>query len=610
MAAIGFVVAYAALVSLSFWRARNATSVVLGVGLIAALLGSAVQIAVALGVTVNLLGLQLLLLIALAGLLAYSWMPGRSESRIRMRVSRRQRWLLVVPSALIAALLLILRATAWTASGPMTGMAFLDAQSNTQDGAHWLNIASQLASGDALWLPDQTFAGPMLVLLTVSTTLAAAISQIVLGGVNEVAIAVNGVVLASLMLIAASPLALAPLAERRVRGPRAFALAAGVLFGVVILAMQSATIVATGNLSMQFALWAMVLWVASFFTSAPMSTGRVAGTIIAIGAATVWPSLAPLGLLLLFTVVVTGIQAMRKQRWDASRVALVAASVVLLPFPLLQSWSALTSGVLESASPTLRYTPDLAWLLLLAVASALGAAKTLSSTPNAPWRAIQTMAPLGALATYAVVLVAVNPMLTRATLTSSAADVLAVTMIVTIAVTSGVTLLAFTDHALAQRASMIAAAALVFAITIGGIAPGSALALIAGKRGSDDSTLGWARAAEVQQTSTQPISTMPIGCVFLPQGAPMPTGQPDPELTYRCTRLLVALHGLNGRSDSVLGWMDSERGTGGLWNYWHANLAASRDAIASKTFLVLDHQSAVIGYESLRSLVERFPPTP
>ena len=126
---------------------------------------------------------------------------------------------------------------------------------------------------------------------------------------------------------------------------------------------------------------------------------------------------------------------------------------------------------------------------------------------------------------------------------------------------------------------------------------------------TDPGKLPYWYSSEVKPVAEQPISSLPVACVFLPPGAEFPTGQPDGQSVYNCTRLLVGLGGLEGRVGGLMEWVSSDwLSNGSFWNEWHASVSGATDEAQARQVVLLGNDGSVIGFETLGSLLKRYPP--
>ncbi|CAB4835961.1 unannotated protein [freshwater metagenome] len=119
--------------------------------------------------------------------------------------------------------------------------------------------------------------------------------------------------------------------------------------------------------------------------------------------------------------------------------------------------------------------------------------------------------------------------------------------------------------------------------------------------------------AEVNGTAVQPISASPVACVYLPQGAKVPSALlasalSDPQRVYSCTRLLVGLAGEDFDARALVEWLRREwLSNTPAWSPAYDALSGMPDSVQDRPVILLDDGSNVIGVESVRSLLARFP---
>ena len=181
--------------------------------------GNAVQSSISLGMSWNMRGLQALVIAILVLLLVLAFVR-RGPARGDMR---RQLYVIVLPMVVLGLFLILMRIFAPSAPGLLTGVGYLIKHTIAEDNAKWLNLTSQLAAGKDLVFNGYA-GGPLILVMVTMAALISVLSMLLLGGVNEVAVAVNTVIGTQFFLIALVPIAFAPFAERvvplwpRVRG--------------------------------------------------------------------------------------------------------------------------------------------------------------------------------------------------------------------------------------------------------------------------------------------------------------------------------------------------------------------------------------------------------
>jgi len=120
--------------------------------------------------------------------------------------------------------------------------------------------------------------------------------------------------------------------------------------------------------------------------------------------------------------------------------------------------------------------------------------------------------------------------------------------------------------------------------------------------------------AEVNGTAEQPIESNPVACVYLPNGASAPSALLDSQLSdaqrvYSCSRIIAGLAGEDDSAEPLIAWLRREWLTNTpAWPNVYNNISKLSDSVLDRPVILLDDGSNVIGLESLRSLVNRFPP--
>jgi len=115
--------------------------------------------------------------------------------------------------------------------------------------------------------------------------------------------------------------------------------------------------------------------------------------------------------------------------------------------------------------------------------------------------------------------------------------------------------------------------------------------------------------AEVRDTGDQALSRNPVGCVFLPRGAKAPTGLPQGQVIYTCTRLLAGVAGVETLAAPIVKWeLDEWLQNRSMWGEVHPQFSALSPEIQGRSLILLDGDRQVIGLESLGVLLSRFPP--
>ena len=638
--------AYVGLPLLLFVVTRSTKWTILSIVVVFALAGSLVQASVGLGIDWTLLRLQFLVL----GLLMVTVGLGVLRARARGLGSTpvaRQIWSMWIPAAAIGLLFLILRMLAAPDPGPLANIGFLVSQTVAEDNAKWLNLSSLLVAGQPLSFAGGYAGGPYLLVLTVAVTFASAVSQLIFGGINEVAAASGGVIAAGFLLVALIPFAFAPLVEsswRSGKGRGRYRLPPTMLVASMVpLVAASLAVGGFGHQSLQLVMFVLVLWITTFLSHPSTTRERLVATIAAVSAGVIWFPLNAWAVALLIAsaawVARTAIQDQRqasKPPWIS--IALVIVAIVSYWDGLVSSLvyalgiggaatgvSATGSGAglgVTAMGPVPANTASLfaspggteqltAILSLVAALSAIAAALRVKQLLRSQGRTALALAPIGTLVGYAILISFADAVLTGDG--SNYATVKMIFLVGMVALASTLALALSMLDPWSNRTTVlpwVGMGALVLALSADSLLP-RAIATVGPQKWEappPDSVPYWT-TFEVLATSQQDIDTVPIGCVYLPPGADKPTGNIDGQLTYACTRLLIGLNGAEGKVGSLMDWIGTDwLANGSYWDDWYGNLQAAPDAIKSKRIILLDEDGGVIGFETLQGLLDRFPP--
>jgi flagellar biogenesis protein FliO len=623
-------------------RTRSLTSLALALGFTVAITGSGIQTSIALGANWNFSQLQLLMVIALVFMLIAGWLVGKP---IKTTPLRHQLLAIGVPIAIIGTTIVVSRLNAPGNPGALTAFGYLVNHTDAEDNAKWLNLTSQLATGENLSFESGYAGGPLLMLLIFTSTLAAALSSILFGGVSEVAVALNGVVGASLLLIILSPLALAPFAERRI--PRGSSSSEAVpqripavliWMGALVLVAASATATTYGHLSLQLVLVFLTLWVVVFLVGPRIRRAHVIASLIAASAGVIWLPLnvLSLGLLALVTayVIVQAVRALRRGStpdWISIAAVVIAVSVYWdglissTVYSLGSGISARSSGITAPVGVTASVRGSVEALFLspggtavvgpllgiLTIISIVASVSLLTRGRNSFRSQVTLVAPILLLVGYSMVLAFADGLITASSPNYSSNKMLFAVAVVLLASTVPIALISMDP----RRSGLtlvrgIAVAAVVFALALDGLLLSAANALSprlwAEPQGAAQ---GYWFVAEVNGEPNQQIRDQPIACVFLPPDAPQPTAQINGPLAYTCSRLLIGLAGRDGRVGDLMNWITNDwLGDGSFWETWYPSLRNLPTDISDRNLLLLDAQGQAIGEKSISDLLNQFRP--
>lgn len=643
-----FLVGYVALVAVAYARARSSAWLVVTLAGVSAVVGTLMGFLGDRGHQWDRAQLQWILLGVLVLVALLAWIPalGFSTRASGTGVGRGGdvgvRWqalVLWLPIALVL-LLFVVMATLWTEEPAfLRPVSFLIGNGEAEDNAKWLDFTSQFASGQPIsqWVP---MGGPLALLMTGVGTVMGVVSQIVLGGYNEVAVAANSVIFAQFAMVALVLAALAPFVESRFRGARMPA----PLIWVSMVALASATMVLIGfgHLTLQFVILIAVLWSATFLTAVPIRRARLLTSLAVAAAATVWLPLNVVAFLALVGWLVLLIFRAIRGAVDAVSLGLVVVLMVGLWQPLVSSVvysfdlyaSSPIGGAARGVSTAVRMgladspvfgaeggTEQVGPVLALAAALVvLGAAWFLAPSAG-PLRSslLRRFAPIGLLAFSALGIYAVDYWVTGGPAHYGSLKFAYFAVVVGLVSCLPLALLALDRGWVGGMSQIqwIGVGAVLVLLTLDSILP-RAVAYARPQQWSppipfENTSGSYWYPADVNGEPVQPISTNPVACVYLPEGSDFPTaivpsGLSDAQRVYNCTRQLSGLAGADNAGQPLVDWLRREWYTNTpAWTDVYDSLAAMPPEVLAKPVILLDDGSNVIGLESVQSLLQRFP---
>ena len=634
MLSVALTVVMVALPLVQMALTRSVARTALQLGAMLAVFGGLVQASVGWGVPWTLRSLQLAVVALLILGLAIGWLS-RKRTPAMDRPLRGQVLAVLFPLIVIAATFLAFRLMAGPTVTPLAGVGYLANHPYAEDNAKWLNLASILVSGRELEYSGGYAGGPYVLVLVVSATVWEALSFLLLGGTNEVAVTSGAVIGSGFLLAAFAPLALSPLLLRAKNGTHDVP-APLMWTGALVLAVASTAVSALGHQSLQLALLMLVLFSAVFLASARSMTDKVLGAAVGVMAAVVWfPlnlfSIAVFGTAIVWVLVATRRALMRRRpvpwtpllvligtgiaAWDG----VVSSTIYALGLDGRGEFTA-SGGPLRGAAVPFDTTSLFdspggaeaasAFLGAAAVAAAIAAAVFISHSGRTSRMTGVALLPLGGLALYSTVIALADGVLTGEG-TNYATQKMVFTATVVILSTTVPYALMNLDRLAAGMTSLRWAGFLsvIFMLTLDSLLP-RAIGTVNPElwRADPDNPAYWA-IFEAEDTANQPLDGLPIACVFLPPGAEKPTGHINGQLAYNCTRLLIGLKGAEGNVGSVMDWVRADWfASGPLWDFWYPNLSDSPADVKAQRIMILDESSNVIGFETLDGLLRRFPP--
>lgn len=539
----------------------------------------------------------------------------------------------------IALLFSLSRLLAPGAPTPLSSVGFFVTHVSAEDNAKWLNATAKLADGSAMdvWA---NVGGPLVLVLTFSATFIAAISFALYGAVNEVAVSSGTLLFTELLLVVLSPLALAPLAEKKFKklGRKQIPWPLLLLSGVT-LAAGSTVLLIYGHLTLQYTILAFVLWIAAFLSPEKNMPWRTITTLAVACTAMVWFPLSALSVLLLIGLLTYFAARFARGSGTARGVAAVwfvtTAGVTYLLFSFLISslkfslgFGATTAtppsggiarGVAAISLPSLPLFSDpggteqiSVTMLILVVIGVLATVWLRSGTAAFTFSTLLPYLPIIILSFFVTAIFmadfwSVGDGPNYAALKMGYAvlfPILVVTLPYLILIIPGGQRL--TSMGLLRWFGI---GAVVLTLSFDTLYPRALMQLKPSIWPSTADGPYW-YPAEVRATGNQDLADNPIGCLYLPRGAEQPSSLPAGQRAYSCTRLLSGIAGVETASAPIVKWeLDEWLLNTTLWEERYAELAALPPSTLNRGFILLDQDSNVVGVETLGSLLNRYRPT-
>lgn len=651
MGNVAFLVVFIVIPIIALWRLKSVTWTLVVTFLSVGFVGAFVQVTAAFGTQWNSVGLQWALTTAMLIVLVVAFV-GRNPRPVRWQV---QAWSLLVPSALVLAFLILSRALA-PAAGPFADVGYFVLNRGAEDNAKWLDFTGRLASGGPV---DQIviLGGPLQLLLVFTATLAASLSFLSYGGVNQVLVAADSVLYAQFFLAALAPLAIAPVAERALRwmGKRKSVVPAVAAWsGALVLTVMSFAAMGFGHLSMQFTLVTVTLWFGAFWMSFPMPRIRLVTTAIFALTSLVWFPLAPIAFLALAAYGAKFlVDVLKRARIDWVSVIVWASAVVLVAQPMrralmyifLTTSAAMPASIvgggfgggissairvpalilLESQGGTEVVGPVLAVMAAAAVIG--GGVVLLRSRPRlesrSVWSRYVPVAPMALLLGYGIAIATFGTWYAGSGPNYGAVKTIMLATTAGLAVTLPVALIPLgrmsrvkgsSRASLGSPVFVIAFATVIFLLVVDGVLPRAMIRVAPDNWRATYETFGEDRKgywwpAEVRPIADQQIASNPVACIYFPLGASEPAGGPDGQLTYACSRILMGLAGKDAEGQPVVDWLRREWLTGeDAWTNEWPNLRNMPRDLLTRQAILLNDNNEVVGLESLESLLDRYRP--
>ncbi|CAB4912664.1 MAG: hypothetical protein F2923_08340 [Actinobacteria bacterium] len=637
-----FLAGYIALAALAFTWARSTAWWVISTVASVSIAGGLVNLGITAGHDWNRQELQILLLVALLVVSAAAWLRRTNSDLWELK---RQFISILLPTLLLLIFFIIVTRFWVTETAFMHPVSFFIGHSEAEDNAKWLDFAGQYASGAGIH-QAVPLGGPLELVVTLMATFAAAISQLAFGGFNEVAVAANAIVFAEYFLVICAPLALAPLVEARLSGQKTGIKvpSPAIWVGAIVIAVANLVAIGYGHLTFQFVVLVGALWAATFLSDIKMQRAKLLTSLVMVEAMTVWLPLNALAVVVLLGWLVILIRRwLQRESRDLLSIGLWVVVAISVWEPIRSSLafvvntapvasgeigagSGVRAGVLAGLADSTLFAagggtdqtgPILA---LVAISAVVSAGLYLASQNSAGNRTIYIrFIPVALTAGMALLINLLDAWATGSGPHYGSLKFTFMTSVVLVAACLPIGVM-FLDRSVNSGMTplrWIALVSVVFLLIVDTLIPRG----IAQARpdhwnppnpNNNSASYWW--PADVKATARQSIAGSPVGCVFLPQGAMVPSallpasGNSDAQRVYSCTRLLAGLAGQDTQAQPLVDWLRREWLTNTpAWSDVYDGLAAMPASVLNKPMILLDEYSNVIGYETLGALLSKYP---
>jgi hypothetical protein len=642
-----FLIGFLVIPAWTYWRMRSVSWLVIAVAGSIGIFGAIISFTHDRGHSFTQVQLQWFLLVSLSAILIVSFIwPKRPVTR----GVKRQFLTVWLPLLVLAFLLFYITTLLTEEVAFLRPVGYLIGHGEAEDNAKWLDFTAQWAAGGQI---DQgvPLGGPLQLVLTFVGTLMSAASSVLLGGINQVAVAANTVVFGQFFLAISAPLVLAPLAEQRFKGksiPAPF-----IWLGGLVTTGAALVVINNGHLTLQFAFLAIGLWSAVYLSEVAIPRAKLVASLATAAAITVWLPLNGLAVVILLGwFFVFARHAFRNGlgQLDWIGVALWAIVTVGVFQPIASSMNyvfdteiLVSAGVPGGGMVASALIPQLgiftgladtglfaaaggtesvgALLGILAVSSVIAAGAYLrGSSKNEGKDLYVRFTPIGAVTSFALAIYVLDFWITGGG-PNYGSQKFAFLVVVAATTTSLPLALMLLDPDARSKMSVLrwmGVGGVVFLLTLDSIFP-RAVAIARPENWSppipfNNISGGYWWPADVNGLSNQPIESNPVACVYLPNGASapsalVPSGLSDAQRVYACTRQLAGLSGVDTDAQPIVDWLRREWYTNTpAWEPAYAVLTQLPDFVLDRPVILLDEGSNVIGLEPLRALLERYKP--
>lgn len=642
--AIDCVVLIAVLVApvVAFVRTRSLTWTIVSSVSSISLMGAMVGLGIELGHRWTMVQLQWMLVLACAAVIAAAFLLAESVARS----VRHQLLSVLVPMLSIAVILVVSRLFAGRSGSLFAAVGYFVANPSGEDNAKWLDFTSQAVTGDPV---EQSVAlgGALQLALVAVVTLLSVVSLVLLGGVNEVFVSANTVLYSQLLLIAIVPMALAPVAEMRLRRVgypastrKAYLPPPMIWAGALVLATANAALLNFGHMTLQWVILVVTLWIAVFLVPGTARRTTLLSSLAVVLGAGVWFPLLPVSLVVLLSLGIwltrDGIRGRSLRRVDWIGVALLIIVVATMARTAWQTLLYMTDQplltttnphggaaggiakaaripalqLLESRGGTEVVAPILA---ILATASVVLASLLLTRQlpVEVVKRRLLRFAPLLLLSAYALAISTVGTWWAGIGPEYGAQKTLFMVTIAALGATLPLSIawLATVAYRMTTT-SWVAIGCVLYLLTVDSLLP-RALLTVSPQRWPQEievsSDYWW--PAEVRKTPRQAIHDSPVACAYLPNGGDGPTALPNGQIAYSCTRILAGLSGQDAAAQGLVDWSRREWLTNEkAWTAVWPDLVTMPYSVRGKQMIILDSSNNVIGLETVNSMLDRYRP--
>jgi hypothetical protein len=631
-----FVVLFTVLPVLAWWISRNATFVVVSIALGFGLAGNLVQTTISFGAGWTVFGMQLLVVGLLLVIVALAVLISRG-GKLDLGSRSRQFVVLGIPAIAIGLVLILLRIMAPDSPGDLTAVGYLISHPLAEDNAKWLHLTSQLAQGTEISFNGYA-GGPLLLLMSVVASLISVLSAILLGGVNEVAVATNTLIGTQFLLIVLIPFVFAVFAQgqitdhkgslRRIPTPAIWA-------AMLVMVIASSTVTSFGHLSLQFVLIVLVLWAGVFILNSSFLV-KLAATLVIATTASVWLPLNVFGLAIIVISLV--VVVVRRSFLGASLVVLTAAlswdaifSSALYVLGIGAGSSAGDSGggggvdengnavasvptgeiaasthLFEAPGGTEIVAPTLGVLAIVALLTVTWLL-VRGKTPDS-WKVGLPLLPIAAFGAYTLVITVGDAILTGGAPHYGGQKIMYAFVVMALVSTLSIALMVFEGPILLS----FGIGAIFVLLTVDSILPRalSAMSPVLWPSVNASSPQYWA-GAEVNGTALQPISKSPIACLTVPPQSAVPTALPFGQESYSCTRLMVGLNALEGKAGTLPFWLQEDwLSNRENWNQYYDGLKESTENLRERQIIMMGEDKRLQGLQPWGSILDRNIPRP